>query len=160
MGAFNNGALTVLITLNHLYPMTGAKTRNLALLPVRGISFTAVVGHLEALVLLGNRILILNAFSRPIPCRMGIMNVLQCNTLIGATMAMSATAIRFDDGEKDWIQSYASVLGMSFSEFVRNAALDKVEEAADIKAYNEALMEDDGTRYSMDDVMRMAMEAE
>ena len=39
MGAFNSGALTVLITLNHLYPMTGAKTRNLALLPVRGISF-------------------------------------------------------------------------------------------------------------------------
>ena len=48
---------------------------------------------------------------------------------------MSATAIRFDEGEKDWIQSYASVLGMSFSEFVRSAALDKVEEAADIKAY-------------------------
>ena len=75
-------------------------------------------------------------------------------------MAMRATAIRFDVGEMDWIQSYASVLGMSFSEFVRNAALDKVEEAADIKAYNEALMEDDGTRYSMDDIMRMAMEAE
>ena len=49
---------------------------------------------------------------------------------------------------------------MSFSEFVRNAALDKVEEAADIKAYNEALADDDGTRYSMDEVMRMAMEAE
>lgn len=75
-------------------------------------------------------------------------------------MAMNATAIRFDESEKDWIQSYASVLGMSFSEFVRNAALDKVEEAADIKEYNEALMEDDDTRYSMDDVMRMAMEAE
>ena len=44
--------------------------------------------------------------------------------------------------------------------FVYNRALDKVEEAADIKAYNEALMEDDGTRYSMDDIMRMAMEAE
>lgn len=54
MGAFNNGALTVLITLNHLYPMKVAKIRNLALLPVRGISFTAVVGHLDALVLLGN----------------------------------------------------------------------------------------------------------
>lgn len=38
--------------------------------------------------------------------------------------------------------------------------LDKVEDAADIKAYNEALMGDDGTRYSMDDVKRMAMEAE
>ena len=75
-------------------------------------------------------------------------------------MAMSATAIRFEESEKDWIQSYASVLGMSFSEFVRSAALDKVEEAVDIKAYNEALMEDDGTRYSMDEVMRMAMEVE
>ena len=160
MGAFHSGALTVLVTLNHLYPMTGAKTRNLALLPVRSTSFTAVVGHLEARVLLGNCILILNTYLRPIPCRMGIMSVLRCSTLIGVAMAMSATAIRFDECEKDWIQSYASVLGMSFSEFVRRAALEKVEEAADIKAYNEALMEDDGTRYSMDDVMRMAMEAE
>lgn len=50
-------------------------------------------------------------------------------------------------------------LGMSFSEYVRNAALDKVEDAADIKAYNESLMEDDSTRYSMDNVMRMAAEA-
>lgn len=31
---------------------------------------------------------------------------------------------------------------------------DFIEEAADIKAYNEALMEDDATRYSMDDVIR------
>lgn len=54
MGAFHSGALTVLITFNHLYPMTGAKTRNSALLPVPGISISAVVGHLEALVLLGN----------------------------------------------------------------------------------------------------------
>ncbi len=54
MGAFDSGALTVLITFNHLYPMMGAKTRNFGLLPVRGIYFTAVVGHLEALVLLGS----------------------------------------------------------------------------------------------------------
>lgn len=51
MGAFHSGALTVLITLNHLYPMTRAKTRIFGLLPVRGTSFTAVVGHLEARVL-------------------------------------------------------------------------------------------------------------
>lgn len=54
MGAFHSGALTVLITLNHLYPMIGAKTRNFTLLPVRGTSYTAVVGHLETHVLLGN----------------------------------------------------------------------------------------------------------
>ena len=43
---------------------------------------------------------------------------------------------------------------------MRSAALEKVEEAADIEAYNEALMEDDNTHYSMIDVMHMAMEAE
>lgn len=75
-------------------------------------------------------------------------------------MAMKAIAIRFEEEEKDWIQSYASVLGISFSEFVRSAVLEKVEEAADIEAYNEALMEDDNTHYSMIDVMHMAMEAE
>lgn len=53
MGAFHSGALTVLITLNHLYTLTDAKTRNSAIHPVRGIYFTAVVGHLEAHVLLG-----------------------------------------------------------------------------------------------------------
>lgn len=54
MGAIKIGALTVLITLNNLYPMMVAKTRNFTLLPVRGASFKAVVGHLEARVLLGN----------------------------------------------------------------------------------------------------------
>ena len=54
MGALNSGALTVSITLKHLYPMIGAKTRNFTLLPVRGTSYTAVVGHLETHVLLGN----------------------------------------------------------------------------------------------------------
>lgn len=75
-------------------------------------------------------------------------------------MAMKAIAIRLEEEEKDWIQSYASVLGISFSEFVRSAALERVEEAADIEAYNEAMMEDDNTHYSMIDVMSMAMEAE
>lgn len=54
MGALNSGALTVSITLNHLYPMMVAKTRIFALHPVRDTSYTAVVGHLETHVLLGN----------------------------------------------------------------------------------------------------------
>ena len=54
MGAFHSGALTVLITLNHLYPMKVAKTRNFTLLPVRGNSYSAVAGRLEAHVLVRN----------------------------------------------------------------------------------------------------------
>ena len=49
---------------------------------------------------------------------------------------------------------------MSFSEFVRRAALEKAEDMADIMAYSEALDGDGGIRYPMEEVVRMAMEAE
>lgn len=49
---------------------------------------------------------------------------------------------------------------MSFSEFVRRAALEKAEDMADIEAYNEALDGDGGIRYTMEEVVRMVVEAE
>lgn len=49
---------------------------------------------------------------------------------------------------------------MSFSEFAGSAALDKAEEVVDIEAFNDALMEDGGTRYSTGTAMRMAMKDE
>ena len=75
-------------------------------------------------------------------------------------MAMSATAIRFAPEEREWIQSYADFVGKSFSEVVRESVLERVEDAADLQAYEAALAEDDGTTYSMEEVMRMAMMAE
>lgn len=75
-------------------------------------------------------------------------------------MAMEATAVRFAPDEKSWIQSYADFCGKTFSDVVREAALEKVEEAADLEAYTAALEEDDGIRYSMDEVMKMACMAE
>lgn len=75
-------------------------------------------------------------------------------------MPMSATTIRFADEERDWIQSYADFIGKSFSEFVRETALEKVEDAADLQAYKDALAEDDGMTYSMEEAMRMAMMSE
>ena len=75
-------------------------------------------------------------------------------------MAMVSTAIRFSPEERDWIQAYADFIGKSFSEVVREAALEYVEDAADLLAYQEALAEDDGTRYTTEEVKRMAMMAE
>ena len=51
-------------------------------------------------------------------------------------MAMEATTIRFEPEEKSWIQAYADFVGRTFSDVVREAALEAVE------------------------VMRMALEAE
>ena len=75
-------------------------------------------------------------------------------------MSMKATAIRFDPDEKDWIQSYADFCGKTFSDLVREAVLEKVEEAADFQAYTAALKQDDGVRYSTDEVLEMALRAE
>ncbi|MGO4861648.1 type II toxin-antitoxin system RelB family antitoxin [Atopobiaceae bacterium Sow4_H2] len=77
-----------------------------------------------------------------------------------AAMAMEATTIRFEPEEKSWIQAYADFVGRTFSDVVREAALEAVEAAADRQAYQDALAADDGIRYSTDDVMRMALEAE
>lgn len=75
-------------------------------------------------------------------------------------MAMEATTIRFEAEEKSWIQAYADLAGMTFSEVVRKAALSMVEDAVDVQAYAEAISDDDGTRLSMEDVRRLAMSAE
>ncbi len=80
--------------------------------------------------------------------------------LTGAIMAMREIAVKFDEDERASIQDNADAAGMSFSEFVRRAALEKAEGMADIEAYNEALDGDGGTRYPMEEVMRMAAEAE
>ena len=58
------------------------------------------------------------------------------------------------------IQGHADATVMTFSEFVRRAAFEKAEDMADIEAYNEALDGDGGTRYPMEEVVRMAVEAE
>lgn len=75
-------------------------------------------------------------------------------------MTMCEIAVMFDAGEMALIQANADAANMSFSEFARSAALDKAEEVADIKAFNDALTEDDGTRYSTGTVIRMAMKDE
>lgn len=80
--------------------------------------------------------------------------------LTGAAMAMCEIAVKFDEDERASIRDNADAAGMSFSEFVRRAALEKAEDMADIEAYNEALDGDAETRYTMEEVLRMAAEAE
>lgn len=69
-------------------------------------------------------------------------------------MAKTTTAIRFDPQEREWIQAYADFLGISFSQFIREAALEKLEDAIDVQDYLRAVEEDDGVRYTTDEIMR------
>lgn len=48
-------------------------------------------------------------------------------------MAMKAIAIRFEEEEKDWIQSYASVLGISFGSVRPNLTRSAVRRTSDYR---------------------------
>jgi len=68
-------------------------------------------------------------------------------------MAMETTTIRFAKEEREWIQSYADFSGKTFSEAVREAVLEQVEDAADLRAYEEALKDDDGIRIPFSEIL-------
>lgn len=56
-------------------------------------------------------------------------------------MSSATMTIRLDSGEKDLISSYAAAFGTSVSEFMRKAALERIEDELDLKAWEEAKVE-------------------
>ena len=80
--------------------------------------------------------------------------------IAGAAIKMREVAVILDEGERASIQACADAAGMSFPEFLKRAALEKAEDMADTEAYGEALDVDDGARYPMEEVVRMAVEVE
>lgn len=75
-------------------------------------------------------------------------------------MAMCEITVLFDENEMALIRANADAAGMSVSEFVRRAVLEKAEDMADTEAYDKALASDDGVRLPMDKVIRMAVKAD
>lgn len=74
-------------------------------------------------------------------------------------MAMTASAIRFEPDEKEWIAAFAETNGSTFSAQVRQWTLERLEDELDARDLAEAVEDDDGERYSMDEVMRMCKAA-
>ena len=65
-------------------------------------------------------------------------------------------SIRMSDAETDMIKSYAQMHGTTVSEFIRQAALERIEDELDLKAYNEAIAEyrKNPKTYSLEEVER------
>ena len=66
-------------------------------------------------------------------------------------MAMTASAIRFEPDEKEWISAFAEMNGTTFSAQVRQWTLERLEDEMDARDLKEALEADDGTRTSWHD---------
>jgi uncharacterized protein (DUF1778 family) len=62
--------------------------------------------------------------------------------------------LRIDSQDSALIKKFAKFNGLSISEFAREAMLEKIEDAADLAELRKAISEDDGTRYSIDEVAK------
>lgn len=70
--------------------------------------------------------------------------------------ATSTMTIRMGSDEKSLINDYAKTFGMSASEFVRTAVLDRIEDELDLRAWYEAKAEFDAdpVTFSADEIAR------
>ena len=69
-------------------------------------------------------------------------------------MATTTLTIRIPEDEKRLISDYARAHGMSVSEFARKTIMESIEEQIDTRYLLKAVEDDDGSRYSMDSVMK------
>jgi len=68
-------------------------------------------------------------------------------------MAMDTIGVRFSGEEKDWVNAFARVNGISFSEQIRTWINERIEDELDAKELAEAVKNDDGKRFSFDEVL-------
>ena len=66
---------------------------------------------------------------------------------------MSTMTMRLDDTDAAVIRKYAKFEGKTISEFIRDAVFEKIEDQEDLAALRAAIAEDDGTRYSHEQVL-------
>lgn len=71
-------------------------------------------------------------------------------------MASTTMTIRLESDEKALISSYAEAFGTSVSEFMRKAAIERIEDELDLKAWEEAKaeFEADPTTISASEIAR------
>ena len=66
---------------------------------------------------------------------------------------MATMTMRVDDADAAIVRKYAKFEGVTISEFIRDAVFAKIEDQEDLAALRAAIAEDDGTRYSHDEVL-------
>ena len=66
---------------------------------------------------------------------------------------MATMTMRVDDADAAIVRKYAKFEGVTISDFIRDAVFAKIEDQEDLATLRAAIAEDDGTRYSQDQVL-------
>ncbi|MCP1387454.1 DUF6290 family protein [Corynebacterium sp. TA-R-1] len=66
---------------------------------------------------------------------------------------MATMTIRMDDRDAELVRRFASFEGITLSDFARNAILEKIEDAHDLQELRDAMAEDDGQRFTIQEIL-------
>ena len=66
---------------------------------------------------------------------------------------MATMTMRLDEADADLVRRYAGFEGKTVSDFLRDAVFEWIEDRQDLATLRKAIQEDDGTRYSHDQVL-------
>lgn len=66
---------------------------------------------------------------------------------------MSTMTLRVDDADAALVRKYAEFEGKTISDFIRDAVFEKIEDQEDLAVLRAAIAEDDGERYSHEQVL-------
>lgn len=67
---------------------------------------------------------------------------------------MATMTLRMEDADAAIVRKYAAFQGVSVSDFLRNAAFEKIEDEQDLTDLRAAIREDDGRRFSLAEVRK------
>lgn len=66
---------------------------------------------------------------------------------------MVTMTVRMDEDDAELVRRFARFEGVTISDFARRAVLEKIEDAYDLQELREAIAQDSGERFSIDDVL-------
>lgn len=66
---------------------------------------------------------------------------------------MATMTVRMNERDAELVRRFAQFEGVTISDFARNAILEKIEDAYDLQELREAIAQDSGERFSIDDVV-------
>lgn len=66
---------------------------------------------------------------------------------------MTTMTVRMNEQDAELIRKFAQFEGVTISDFIRTATLEKIEDAYDLQELREAIAQDSGERFTIDEIL-------
>ena len=66
---------------------------------------------------------------------------------------MSTMTVRMNEQDAELVRKFAQFEGVTISDFARTAILEKIEDSYDLQELREAIAQDAGERFTIDEVL-------